>query len=211
MAWMSPAESLTTAIGTPSITTRAASFDAELVDGADSNGCHVSSPCQFRLDARLTRRSSSSGEPIFCTISVRKPRTTRRRASSSRMPRAMQVEQVLVVETAGGARVAGAGDVAGLDLEVRHGVGAGAVAEHEVAVLLVAVGAGRVVADQHVADPDGARALALQGALVGDAAAGVRRVVVHEHPLLEVLAGVGEVEAEELDVGALLGEVRRTG
>ena len=37
----------------------------------------------------------------------------------------------------------------------------------------------------------------------------MRRLVVHEDLLLEVLAGVGEVEAERLDVGALLGEVRR--
>ena len=121
----------------------------------------------------------------------------------------MQVEQLLVVEAAGRARVPGARDVAGLDLEVRDGVGTGAVGEHEVAVLLVAVGAGRGVADEHVADPDGARAGALQRALVGDAAAGVRGVVVHVDLLLEVLAGVGEVEAERLDVGALLGEVRR--
>ena len=120
-----------------------------------------------------------------------------------------EVEQVLVVETAGRARVAGADDVAGLDLEVRDGVGAGAVGEHEVAVLLVAVGADGGVADEHVADPDRARAGAVQRALVGDAAPGVRRVVVHVDLLLEVLAGVGEVEAERLDVGALLGEVSR--
>src|SRR3954469_5889743 len=35
----------------------------------------------------------------------------------------LQVEQLQVVEAAGGARVTGAGDVAGLDLEVRHRVG----------------------------------------------------------------------------------------
>ena len=48
-------------------------------------------------------------------------------------------------------------------------------------------------ADQHVADPDGVRALALQRALVVDPAAGVRRVVVDVHLLLEVLSGVSEI------------------
>src|SRR3954470_22411047 len=38
-----------------------------------------------------------------------------------------EVEQLLVVEPAGGAGVAGADDLAGLDLQVRHRVGAGAV------------------------------------------------------------------------------------
>src|SRR5215213_865821 len=45
-------------------------------------------------------------------------------------PRA-EVEQLLVVEPAGGAGVAGADDLAGLDLQVRHRVGPGAVGEHQ--------------------------------------------------------------------------------
>ena len=113
-------------------------------------------------------------------------------------PARLQVEQLLVVEAAGGRRVAGALDLAGLDLEVRHRVGAAPVGEHEVAVLLVGLDALGDLADQHVADPDRVRALALQRALVDDVAAGVRGVVVGEEPVLEVLAGVGEVEPEQL-------------
>ena len=109
-----------------------------------------------------------------------------------------QVEQLLVVEAAGRRRVAGALDLAGLDLEVGHRVGLAAVGEDQVAVLLVGLDALGDLADQHVADPDRVRALALQRALVDDVALGVRRVVVDEQPVLDVLAGVGEVEAEHL-------------
>src|SRR5215211_2047394 len=49
---------------------------------------------------------------------------------------ALQVEQLLVVEPARRARVPGAGDLAGLDLQVRHRVGAGALGQHQVAVEL---------------------------------------------------------------------------
>ncbi len=72
----------------------------------------------------------------------------------------LQVEQLLVVEAAGRAGVAGAGDVAGLELEVGHRVGARAVVEQQVAVHLVGVGAGRRAADEDVADPDRVRARA---------------------------------------------------
>src|SRR5918997_5128263 len=75
-----------------------------------------------------------------------------------------EVEQLLVVEAAGGAGVAGADDLAGLDLQVGHRVGAGAVGEHQVAVELVGVGAGGRRPDADVADPDGARALAVHRA-----------------------------------------------
>ena len=119
----------------------------------------------------------------------------------------LQVEQLLVVEAAGRRRVAGALDLAGLDLEVRHRVGAAAVGEDEVAVLLVGLDALGDLADQHVADPHGVRALALQRALVDDVAARVRRVVVDEEPVLEVLAGVGEVEPEQLGRAARAGVV----
>ena len=67
------------------------------------------------------------------------------------------VEQLLVVEAAGGARMSGADDLAGLDLEVGHRVGARAVGEQQVAVDLEGVGAGGIGADQDVADPDGVR------------------------------------------------------
>ena len=99
-----------------------------------------------------------------------------------------QVEQLLVVEAAGGRGVAGALDLAGLDLEVRHRVGLAAVGEHEVAVLLVGLDALGDLADQHVPDPHGVRALALQRALVDRRCSGVRRGVVDEQPVLDVLA-----------------------
>ena len=114
----------------------------------------------------------------------------------------LQVEQLLVVEAAGGRRVAGALDLAGLDLEVRDRVGPAAVGEHQVAVRLVGLDALGDLADQHVADPHGVRALALQRALVVDVAAGLRRVVVDEQPVLEVLPGVGEVQPEQLGLAA---------
>jgi hypothetical protein len=70
----------------------------------------------------------------------------------------LQVEQLLVVEASGRARVSGAEDVAGLDLEVRDRVGARTLGEHEVAVGLVRVGARGIRSDEHVADPHAARA-----------------------------------------------------
>ena len=115
---------------------------------------------------------------------------------------ALQVEQVLVVEPAGGGRVAGTLDLAGLDLQVRHRVGVGAVGEHEVVVLLERVDALGHLADQDVADPDRVGVLALQRAPVVDVAARVRSGVVDEQAVLHVLAGVGEVDAEHLDAAA---------
>src|SRR6478609_2032971 len=74
----------------------------------------------------------------------------------------LQVEELLVVEATGGRGVPGSLDEARLDLEVRHRVRARAVRQDEVAVELVGVGALGLLADQHVADPHGVRALALQ-------------------------------------------------
>ena len=107
---------------------------------------------------------------------------------------ALQVEQLLVVEAAGGARVPGAGDLAGLDLQVGHRVGPGTGGEDEVAVELEGVGGLGRVADQHVADPHGAGPLALQGVLVVHPRAAVRLAVVDEQPLLQVLTSVGEAQ-----------------
>src|SRR3954454_18342882 len=109
-------------------------------------------------------------------------------------PRA-EVEQLLVVEAAGGAGVAGADDLTGLDLQVRHRVGASTVGEHQVAVELVGVGADRRGPDADVADPDRVCVLALQRALVEDVAAAVRHGVVDPEPVLLVLRLVGEVDA----------------
>src|SRR4051812_9814087 len=100
---------------------------------------------------------------------------------------ALQVEQLLVVEAAGGARMPGPGDLAGLDLQVGHGVGPRARGEDEVAVQLEGVGGLGRVADQHVADPHGAGAVTLQRVLVVHARPAVRLAVVDEQPLLQVL------------------------
>ena len=120
---------------------------------------------------------------------------------------AAQVEQLLVVEPGRGRGVTGSLDLAGLDLEVRHRVGLAAVGEHEVAVLLVGLDGLGDLADQHVADPHRARLLALQRALVDHVALGARRVVVDEEAVLEVLAGVGEVQTEQLGLAAGTGVV----
>src|SRR5699024_2995963 len=117
-----------------------------------------------------------------------------------------QVEQLLVVEPAGGRGVPGPLDLAGLDLQVRHRVGAGTVGEHQVAVQLVGVGALGLLADQHVTDPHAVRLVSLQGALVGDPGDAVRYGVVHEPPVLLVLAGVCEVQSVHLHVPAGGGE-----
>src|SRR5512143_856409 len=60
----------------------------------------------------------------------------------------LEVEHLLIVEPAGRRRVAGARDLARLDFEVRHGVGARALREEQIAVELVGVGALRRGADQ---------------------------------------------------------------
>ncbi len=110
----------------------------------------------------------------------------------------LQVEELLVVEAAGRARVACALDVARLDLEVRDRVGACTLGEHQVAVRFVGVRAGRIRSDENVADPDAVRARTLQRALVEHVAGGVRALVVQEDLALEVLPGVGVGESVEV-------------
>ena len=115
---------------------------------------------------------------------------------------ALQVEQVLVVEAAGRRRVSGAFDLTGLDLEVGHRVGLGTVGQHEVVVALVRQDAFGFLADEDVADPDRVSVLALERAFVLDVALGARCRVVDEQAVLDVLALVGEVDAEHLDAAA---------
>jgi hypothetical protein len=98
--------------------------------------------------------------------------------------------------------VAGADDLAGLDLQVRHGVDAGAVGQHQVAVHLVGVRALGLGLDQHVTDPHGVRVVALESALVGDVGLAVRGVVGDQQAVLLVLARVGEVQAVQLGLAA---------
>src|SRR6201991_2019921 len=119
---------------------------------------------------------------------------------------ALQVEQLLVVETARGARLPGSDDLARLDLEVGHRVGARVLGEHQVAVELERLGALRGGADDHVADPDGVRVRralpALQRVLVQHVGPAVRPRVVDEQPLLQVLPGIGVAEPDQLGVAA---------
>ena len=113
--------------------------------------------------------------PIFCTISLEEAEHDEATRLVLGDAARLQVEELLVVEAAGGAGVAGAADVAGLDLEVRDRLGARAVGEDEVAVGLVRVGADGIRPDEHVADPDAAGTRALQRALVEHVARGVAR------------------------------------
>ncbi len=66
-----------------------------------------------------------------------------------------------------------------------------------------------LLADQDVADPDRVGVLALERALVLDVALGARRRVVDEQAVLDVLTGIGEVDAEHLDAAAGAEVVRR--
>jgi len=65
--------------------------------------------------------------------------------------------------------------------------------EDQVAVELVGVRAAGGLADEAVPHPHGVRALALEGALVGDAREALGLGVVNEHSVLEVLAAVREL------------------
>jgi hypothetical protein len=117
------------------------------------------------------RRSSTSGEEA-----------AHHQASGDlgRNTPGLQVEQLLVVETPRRGGVSGALDESGLDLQVRHRIGPGAVGEHQVAVQLVGVGTFGSRPDQHVTDPHGVCGLALQGSLVDDVAAAAWAGVIDE-------------------------------
>src|SRR6202012_2377643 len=101
-------------------------------------------------------------------------------------------EQLLIVEPAGRARVSRTKNVAGLDLQVGYRVGARALTEHQVAVLFVGVGTSGFRSDEDIANPDRVSALAVQCALVVDAALGVLSDMLDVDALLDVLAGVRE-------------------
>ena len=122
-------------------------FRLELVDGADALvAAHAARlrAGELGLDRGAAAASSSAGDADLLHDLGEEAAHDEAARLVLGDAAGLQVEQLLVVEAAGGAGVAGAGDVAGLDLEVRDRVGAGAVGEHEVAVLLVAVGAGGV-------------------------------------------------------------------
>ena len=154
------------------------------------------------------RRSRTAGTAIFCDQLAEEAAHDEAAGLVFGDAAGPQIEQLLVVESSGGAGVSGADDLAGLDLQVRHRVGAGAVGEHQVAVGLEGVGPGCGSTDQHVAHPHGVRVgparvrIALQRTLVRDVRAAVRLGMVDQQPRLEVLAVVGEVQAEQLGVAA---------
>ena len=62
--------------------------------------------------------------------------------------------------------------------------------------------------DEAVPHPHRVRALALKGALVGDARVAVRLGMSHVGAVLLVLAGIGEVDAVGVDVPTLAGEAQ---
>jgi hypothetical protein len=116
-------------------------------------------------------------------------------------PRA-QVEQLLLVETAGRTGVTGAHHVPGEDLQVGHRVRTRPVVEQQVPVDLVGLRAHGAGLDQHVADPHAAGTLTLERALEHHVAAAVRLIVVDEGAVFEALTGVGEVQPSDVRVTA---------
>ena len=90
------------------------------------------------------RRASPTGS--CSSTSSKKPSTTSRSATSGRHAAALEVEALLLVDRPDRRRVA-ALHVVGLDLEVGHALGPGALGQREVAVGLEGVGALGVLAD----------------------------------------------------------------
>src|ERR1035437_2742109 len=130
------------------------------------------------------------------TIAAKKPRTTRLVGGDAT---ALQIEQLLVIETASRRCMPGTDDLAGLDLEVRHGVSPRTLGEDQVAVQLVGLGALRGRTEDHVTDPHRVRRVALEGTLVLDVGDAVRRLVVDEETVFLMLPRVREVHADRLE------------
>ena len=110
------------------------------------------------------------------------------------------VEDLLVVHPAGRGPVR-ALHVVGLDLQAGDRVGPGVFGEDQVVVALVAVGLLGVAVDLDHAPPHQPRVV-LQGALVEQVAGAVRRLVVLQRVVGEVLLAFGEHHAVDLRVGA---------
>src|SRR4029453_13860083 len=113
----------------------------------------------------------------------------------------LQVEQVQVVDAAGGGGV-GRLDVGVEDLQEGVGLGVGVAGQDQVAHGLAGVGAAGPGADDQVAVEDVARP-AQQPGLVEEAGAGVGLGVGDVGPVLEALAGVGEQGPEQVCLGPL--------
>ena len=98
-------------------------------------------------------------------------------------------------------------DIAVLDFQVRFGIRDGARSKHQIPVELVGVGAGGRGLDQRVAHPCGMRALAAQCALVHDAGLAFGVVVNDHRPMLDMLARVGEIDAEHVEIALGAAEI----
>ena len=96
--------------------------------------------------------------------------------------------------------MSGSLDLPRLQLEIGDGVGTRAVGEDEIAIDLVGIDAHGLGTHEDIADPHGVRVLALECALVEHRARAMGSVVVDEDTMLEVLAGIGEVEPEQLSL-----------
>ena len=121
-----------------------------------------------------------------------------------------QVEQLDVIEATNGGRVACTGNFTGLNLQVRDCVRASTLSQNQVVVGLVGIGALCIRTDKDIAHPAGAGLIvlgALQCALIKDVGAAIRDGVIHQHAVFKVLAFISEVDAQQLCVAALLGEV----
>ena len=116
-----------------------------------------------------------------------------------------QVEELLAVDLAE-RRAVGAAHVVGEDLEAGDRVRVGGLREQEVAVLLVRVRLLRALLDADHPAPDRARRVA-ERALEGEVGRRVRRHVLLERVVVEVLRPVGEVGARHARGRARPGEV----
>ena len=111
-----------------------------------------------------------------------------------------QVEDVLVGDLAGGGAV-GAAHIVRLDLQARDAVGAGQLAQHQVAVGLVGVGLLRLRIDLDEALVHRPCPI-LQRALEQQVAGGVGRLVELVGVMIQVLPAAREVQAQQLAVAA---------
>lgn len=159
-----------------------------------------------------SRRSRSSGSGTLERISPKKPRTTSRRATSCGMPRLLQVEQLLVVEPAGGAGVPGAGDLAGLDLQVGHrsALACSVSTRLRLSSKVSVLSAAARVSTSPIHTVRARRWPCPWRVLVDDVGPAVQHRVVDQQPLLQVLPGIGVAQPGQLGVpaGAAVGHRR---
>jgi hypothetical protein len=108
----------------------------------------------------------------------------------------LQVEQLLVIETPGGACVTSTLNVSGFDFEVRDRVGSCSFAENKISVLFVGIRANSVGSYQDVTYPHGASTAAVKSALIVHPRNCLRPNMVHIHPMFVVLGGIREIRPQ---------------